>query len=509
MLFDRSLRRCLFLGLCVCAVQAPAVEILLAQDPPTTRPDRPGQGRRDARGPQQPQVGQMLEQIREAARATALSAEQEEKVNTLISAAEVDLRELMPRLQDLPPDERRRELQTIVAGLIEEVHSVLTTEQRPAYRQAIEAFREGVQRRGGEQPATRPATQPGGRPGEGPGARVGQQLERLSEALGQLELTPEQDEKVQGLLTSLRQDIRRLAQEHAGDRQAMAQAVGARMQEFRPELEAILTPEQLERMAAMMQRRPGDQPATQPATRPGQRPATRPGQRQGNSGGDRPGGGGRPGEGGQGGPEAMQPMDGMQGPDRRPAGVNEIDREAFLDRITASQGMAVGQSLDDALQVVSLTAKERPLRQFVPNMEALVVLVGSASSPAFRDRLADLENLRHQTLREADLLIIYTREQHAAGEWTVQRNKLDGVEIPQHEDLEARIAAARKMRTTHDLKVEIVVDTMDDAALKALVGDSPHCAALVFAPGGTLVGKQQWFDPTGIPALVEQAMKRN
>jgi hypothetical protein len=112
-------------------------------------------------------------------------------------------------------------------------------------------------------------------------------------------------------------------------------------------------------------------------------------------------------------------------------------------------------------------------------------------------------------MREADLLIIYTREQHAAGEWTVDRNKQDDVEIPQHEDLAARIAAAKALRTGSDLKVQVVVDTMDDAALKALVGDAPHCAALVFAPGGRLVGKQQWFDPSGIQALVEEANKRD
>src|SRR5688500_2471104 len=209
MLSDRPFRRCLCLGILAFGLQLPAANLLWAQDP-TTRPDRPGQGRRDAQRPQQPQVGQMLEQIREAARSTGLSAEQEEKVHTLISSAEVDLRELMPRLQDLPPDQRRQELQTIVARLIEEVHSVLTAEQRPAYRQAIEAFRQGPQRRGGQgQPATRPGTRPATQPGGGPppGARIGQQLERLSEALGQLELTPEQDEKVQALLSSLRQDI--------------------------------------------------------------------------------------------------------------------------------------------------------------------------------------------------------------------------------------------------------------------------------------------------------------
>ncbi len=49
---------------------------------------------------------------------------------------------------------------------------------------------------------------------------------------------------------------------------------------------------------------------------------------------------------------------------------------------------------------------------------------------------------------------------------------------------------------------------MDDAALKALVGDDPHCAALVFAPGGKLAAKQQWFDPSGIPDLVAEANRR-
>jgi hypothetical protein len=119
--------------------------------------------------------------------------------------------------------------------------------------------------------------------------------------------------------------------------------------------------------------------------------------------------------------------------------------------------------------------------------------------------MPDFFSLRQQIGRDADLLIIYTREQYAAGEWTVGRNEEEGIEIPQHKDIEARIEAARSLKQEGELRIEVVVDTMDDSALKALVGEAPHCSALVFAPDGTLVGRQQWLDPTGLPALVAEA----
>src|SRR5687767_2709014 len=42
MLSDRPFRRCLCLGILAFGLQLPAANLLLAQDPPTTRPDRPG-----------------------------------------------------------------------------------------------------------------------------------------------------------------------------------------------------------------------------------------------------------------------------------------------------------------------------------------------------------------------------------------------------------------------------------------------------------------------------------
>ena len=196
-------------------------------------------------------------------------------------------------------------------------------------------------------------------------------------------------------------------------------------------------------------------------------------------------------------------MDGRRGDDPNEAGAPT--RSAFLDRLNAPPGLAVGEQLAESVTVASLTNKQRPLREMIPRSKPLVVFLGSASSPTFRDRMPDFFALRQQIARDADMLIIYTREQHAAGEWTVERNERDGVQIPQHENIEARIEAARNLRQEGELRLEIVVDTMDDSALKALVGESAHCAALVFAPDGTLVGRQQWLDPTGLPALVAEA----
>lgn len=504
-----------------------------ADRPPATRPvdgapradQRPQQPGAQARpNPQRPgaQIGQLLDRIREAAASVGLNAKQTEKVDAILQSARSELGDLGARMQQMGPEQRRQEVQAITAGVIEEIGAQLTAEQRPKFREQIERIRQQAQRGGqgqrpppgqpgGPPPTTRPGEQPpqpGAQPGAarpqgGPGARVGQYIEQITAALQQLDLSEEQKPQVETALTSLRQDLRRMtaeARENATDPETAGQAVRQRMEQFRQTLMEILTPEQAQRLREEMQRRNPQQGNRPPGDRPpGDQPPDRPP-------GDRPPGEMAPGQAPM---QENDPRAQRRGREGRGEGGDETisSENAFLDHLTAPPGLDIGQALSTDVAVVTLTGKQRPLRELIPRSKPLVVLLGSASSPTFRDRVADLLPLRQEIGRDADLLIIYTREQHAAGEWTVERNTRDKIEIPQHADIEARIAAAKTLKLQGEIRIEIVVDTMEDSAVKALVGESPHCAALVFAPDGRLVGRQQWLDPTGLPGLVAEARK--
>jgi hypothetical protein len=458
---------------------------------PTTRPQanqaRPGQPRPGA------QVNQLLDQIRRAAESTQLTAEQAQRMETILVTARRELGDMQPRLQQLSAEERRRELQAITIGAVEEIGALLTAEQRPIFREQLERLRQEAQRRGQNpganrqgQPATRPGGQPppGDRPGPGaPEQRIGQYVEQVSAAIETLQLTEQQRPLMQQAVGELREDLRRIAQEA---RQNNPEAAGAafrqRMEQFRQQVLEILSPEQAQQLGQEIQRRTeargqGDRPPRGPdgAMQPNQPGAAMNERRQ---------------RGGQ-----------------EDAEVTAAAQNAFLERLNAPPGLDVGQPLTESVKIVSLTGKQRPLRESIPRSKPLVVFLGSMSSPSFRDHVGDFLQLRQEIGRDADLLIIYTREQHAAGEWTVERNERDGVAIPQHATIDERIAAAKKLRQDGEVRIEIVVDDMENSALKALVGEAPHSAALVFAPDGTLVGRQQWLDPTGIPALVAEARR--
>lgn len=448
--------------------------------PPVTQPgldrparppggDQPRQGRQPAG-----QAGQVIDAIGAAAKAVQPNEQQVQRIDDILAAARQELANLAPRLQDVPPQQQRQEIQGLTQGVVEDVAGVLTAEQRPLFREELERMRQQQQRRQGQNP-------PGG------AQRQGQYFEQLAAAFQQLGLNDEQRRQVDEALTALREDSRRImaeARQNGADPQAAQQASRQRMEEFRQTLEGILTPEQMRQLNEEMQRRT-QRPPPEGNPPPGNRPPPQPGDGQGRP--DQPG----------------MAMDGTRGDQAEQT--DQVNRSAFLDRLNEPPGLAVGERLGDTVKVVTLTNKERPLRETIPRSKPLVVFLGSSSSPTFRDRMADFFSLRQQIGRDADLLIIYTREQHAAGEWTVERNKEEGIELPQHADIESRIAAARDLRQDGELRIEVVVDTMDDSALMALVGGSPHCAALVFAPDGTLVGRQQWLDPTGLPALVAEA----
>lgn len=134
----------------------------------------------------------------------------------------------------------------------------------------------------------------------------------------------------------------------------------------------------------------------------------------------------------------------------------------------------------------------------------VVMEFGSMTCPSFRDHAAAMQRLQDRYGERAFLVVVYTREAHPAGQWEVQRNRDDGISIPQPADMTARRLQAQQARDSLHLEMPMVVDSMDDAAADALNG-FPN-AAVIIGRDGKIAARQQWTDPSNLPKLIEAAL---
>jgi iodothyronine deiodinase-like protein len=135
----------------------------------------------------------------------------------------------------------------------------------------------------------------------------------------------------------------------------------------------------------------------------------------------------------------------------------------------------------------------------------LLVVLGSYTSPEFREHARAIEPLQQTVGGGLSALVLYTLEAYPAGgkgpygEAAGQpANELLGISIPVHPDLAARRSAARLAGEKLLIGGMIVVDGMDDAAWKAF-GRAPNAAFLI-DPSGYVAARQQRFDPADMEA---------
>jgi hypothetical protein len=136
----------------------------------------------------------------------------------------------------------------------------------------------------------------------------------------------------------------------------------------------------------------------------------------------------------------------------------------------------------------------------------VVLVFGSYSTPAFRDKASALPKIAESYNNRAKFAIVYTKEAHPSDGWTVERNKHDGVEIAQPTDLAGRKEAAQQAVTAlHLTNIPIAIDSMDDAAANAY-GTFPD-GVVIIGKDGKIVARQHWLEPTALPAMIDQALK--
>jgi hypothetical protein len=135
----------------------------------------------------------------------------------------------------------------------------------------------------------------------------------------------------------------------------------------------------------------------------------------------------------------------------------------------------------------------------------VVIVFGSYSCPSFRQRLPLLVDLARGYQKRVHFLILYTREAHAVGEWEVQRNKDEQIEVTQPADLPARQALAERATRSLGKDFSVAVDSMADQTLRAY-GLFPN-GCVVLDKNRRVVAVQKWLDPSGLGELIARANK--
>lgn len=136
----------------------------------------------------------------------------------------------------------------------------------------------------------------------------------------------------------------------------------------------------------------------------------------------------------------------------------------------------------------------------------LVLLAfGSYSSPSFRQRAQGLEQIRSTYGARLNVIVIYTKEAYPVGEWEVERNKDDGIAIEQAKDTAARVAEAKKARTTLRLTSPFLVDNMENTIATQFGGFTN--SAVLIGRDGKVLHRQAYFEPYALRRYIDEAVK--
>src|SRR5690606_3026807 len=136
-----------------------------------------------------------------------------------------------------------------------------------------------------------------------------------------------------------------------------------------------------------------------------------------------------------------------------------------------------------APELSAVNERSRPVKLAGLPRKPVVIVFGSWSCPSFRQRLPQLERLAATYQKRVHFLVIYTREAHAVGEWEVERNRDEQIQIAQPADLAGRIERATAATSPVLKAFELAIDDMSDATVRAY-GLFPN-GAVVLKPDRT------------------------
>lgn len=323
----------------------------------------------------------------------------------------------------------------------------------------------------------------------------GVMIERLRENLNKLELTPEQDKKVEAILADAAKQLIKLREDADGNIEGLREKAREVFLDTRDKVRAELTAEQQRKLVELMPGRlpPAPPPPTPDAKPPAPEPKAEPKATVG------------PGATAG----ATMSGDDMMGnqPPKTSTNVAPVQPEASSSptpaRKAAEPKLVIGQPAPKfSLQRLDSRA---PATLNTFGGKPLVLVFGSFTSPTFRDKVAVFEAMKKTYKSKANIVFVYTREAYAANDWDVQRNLDDQIAIKQAATLEERVKMAKDTQDGLKITIEMLVDDVDDGVVTAY--EAHPNGAVVIDANGKIFGKQKWADPHGLSALVDDALK--
>lgn len=473
----------LLIGSSTCAIGAAA--------PPASQPS-PAQPRAVRPGPPMQRMNDLLDELN-------LSDQQRQEIDEILDRARAKMQELREDFEqsNLMPMERRQRIHDAMKIFHDEIADKLDEAQRKIFGQRIEQWQNSAPTSrpfgpggGGGFGAGRPGGPggPGGAPGAWPGAMI---VQRIENALRQLQLSDEQQTQIRAILGQTRERLEQIRNEAQSAEQQARQQFRQLMQETRDKLSDVLTEEQRDQLRELL---PGP-------GRAGGGGGGGPGAMRGRG---RGGGGGPPADGAgprRGGPRATPPADDSANP---PASDDQPDPSA--PNQTRGTDPPPALSAGDAAPEFSLRKLDGLSIQLSSFQGRVLVLVfGSYSSPSFRDHAPQIDALRRQFGARADFLVIYAREAHAKDEWEVQRNADDDIEVAQPAGDAERRSVAEKARDRLRLSTPIAIDDMNDTTASAYgAGEN---SAYIINRDGTIAYRQNWCDPGSLERKLDEILK--
>jgi Spy/CpxP family protein refolding chaperone len=383
----------------------------------------------------------VIQRLKKAVSQLNLTDDEKTKVDAFFDSANQQGLDLSQTLAGMEPQERYQKLAAFAQQLHQQLGQVLNDEQMKTLDQKMGP---GLGQRA-----------PGRNGVEGASTRNsagGEMIEIFRQAIAKLDLSDDQKKQVTDLLESTRQkmaDLRQKAQAGENVQSDMQQV----RQDMRQQLQTILTPDQMQTlMQAIQQAR----------------------QERGQSNGAAPDqSGGKP-------PTESDPSP-------KPADLQ-------------SSGPDAGSPVPD-VRIIELNGHAFTASKYKGHV--LVLEFGSMSCPVFRQHAQEMETLKAAEGPRAFFMIVYTREAFPAGEKDVQRNKEEGISVPQATTLDDRKAEALEAQRELRITIPMAVDSMDDAVSNAY-GTFPN-GAVVIGKDGTIATRQQWTNPDTLRVAIDQA----
>jgi hypothetical protein len=131
-------------------------------------------------------------------------------------------------------------------------------------------------------------------------------------------------------------------------------------------------------------------------------------------------------------------------------------------------GPEVGQAAPD-FTLQDIEGNEVRLASVIGE-KPVVLIFGNFTCGPFRSQAGNIEQLASRYQDRAHFLLVYVREAHPKEGWWMLSNQRAGIELPQPTTFKERREIALTCRDHLDLKVPMLIDTLDDAVGSAYSG---------------------------------------